>query len=145
MKHTFCPACITNCADCGVGTITLGEFYMVKPSVWAQAWNGRRKPWHGKIPGQEILCIGCLEARIDRTLIHCDFTDAPINNPNKSDISDRLRNRLTAVQGTINGLDGLVAWAIEGMIEKLPEHQRAHAREATMATIGPDQSDEGES
>jgi hypothetical protein len=61
------PVCITNCADCGVGTGTLGEWYMVTDDVWEQAWCGRRKSWHGRVPGQEILCIGCLEARIGRT------------------------------------------------------------------------------
>jgi hypothetical protein len=43
------------CADCGVGTITLGEWYMVNDVVWEQAWAGRRKPWH-EIDGQQILC-----------------------------------------------------------------------------------------
>ena len=42
--------------------------YMVKDDVWEQAWCGRRKSWHGKIPGQEILCIGCLEKRLGRTI-----------------------------------------------------------------------------
>jgi hypothetical protein len=35
---------------------------MVHDRVWEQAWAGRRKPHHSKVPGQEILCIGCLEA-----------------------------------------------------------------------------------
>jgi hypothetical protein len=68
------PVCISNCADCGVGTWTIGEYYMVHDEVWEQAWAGRRKAWHGKVPGQEILCIGCLEARIGRTLTYGDFT-----------------------------------------------------------------------
>jgi hypothetical protein len=38
------PVCIANCADCGVGTHTLGEYYMVRDEVWEQAWAGRRKP-----------------------------------------------------------------------------------------------------
>jgi hypothetical protein len=46
---------------------------MVRDEVWEQAWAGRRKAWHGKLPGQEILCIGCLEARIGRTLKRDDF------------------------------------------------------------------------
>ena len=87
------PRILSRCADCGVGTLTLGEYYMVKDAVWEQAWTGRRKPWHGN-PGQEILCIGCLEARIGRTLKYDDFTDAPVNDPTYSDISDRLRARL---------------------------------------------------
>jgi hypothetical protein len=82
------PLCISNCADCGVDTITLGEWYMVRPEVWEQAWAGRRKSWHGKVPGTEILCIGCLERRIGRALCCCDFTYAP------SPMSARLRDRL---------------------------------------------------
>jgi hypothetical protein len=94
-SRQFIPAVLSRCADCGVGTNTNGEWYMVKKSVWQLAWIGRRKSYHGKIPGQEILCIGCLENRIGRTLMRQDFTDAPINDPNDSHISRRLRDRLT--------------------------------------------------
>jgi hypothetical protein len=91
------PICTTNCADCGVGTICLDEWYMVKDEVWEQAWCGRRKSWHDQVPGQEILCIGCLEQRIGRTLMAGDFTDAPVNDPNDpfNDMSARLRDRIT--------------------------------------------------
>lgn len=84
----------SRCADCGVGTITLGEWYMVKDDVWEQAWAGRRKSGHDKVMGQEILCIGCLEDRIGRTLMRSDFTAVPINDPNEPDISARMRARL---------------------------------------------------
>jgi hypothetical protein len=40
---------------------------MVNDEVWEAAWACRRKSWHA-LPGQEILCIGCLEKRIGRTL-----------------------------------------------------------------------------
>ena len=60
--------------------------------VWEQAWAGRRKAWHGRLPGQEILCIGCLEMRIGRTLTACDFTACESGFK-----SERLCNRLTAV------------------------------------------------
>jgi hypothetical protein len=83
------------CSDCGVGTITLGEWYMVKDEIWEQAWAGRRKSWYGEVDGREILCIGCLEERIGRTLVTCDFTDAPVNHPNDEWMSDRLYDRLT--------------------------------------------------
>ena len=86
-----------HCADCGVGTSTLGEWYMVLDDVWEQAWEGRRKPWHGKFSGQEFLCIGCLEERLGRPLTRCDFPDFPINDPAKYDMSDRLRSRLGEV------------------------------------------------
>jgi hypothetical protein len=46
------------------------------------------------VPCREILCIGCLEKRIGRTLCRTDFIDAPINDPNEHQHSDRLRNRL---------------------------------------------------
>jgi hypothetical protein len=31
----------------------------------------------------DILCIGCLEKRIGRTLCRADFEDVPINDPNE--------------------------------------------------------------
>ena len=88
------PVTISHCADCGIGTMTLGEYYMVHRDVWEQAWAGRRKSWHG-VPGTKILCIGCLERRLGRALHRCDFTDAAINNPDDPTMSERLRNRLT--------------------------------------------------
>ena len=88
------PVCITHCCDCGAGTITLGEWYMVNPDLWKRAWAGRRKPHHGKLPGQEILCIGCLEHRIGRMLCRADFPEAPVNDPNEYWQSKRLRDRL---------------------------------------------------
>jgi hypothetical protein len=88
------PCILSRCADCGVGTLTLGEYYMVHDNVWEQAWAGRRKAWHDVI-GQEILCIGCLEQRIGRTLTADDFPDAPVNDFTDPDISDRFRCRLT--------------------------------------------------
>jgi hypothetical protein len=87
------PQITTRCADCGAGAITIAEWYMVKTKVWDQAWAGRRKSWFKHAPGQEILCIGCLEARIGRTLTADDFTDAPVNNPDET-MSERLRDRL---------------------------------------------------
>ena len=70
---------------------------MVKDKLWEAAWAGRRKPWHA-LPGQQILCIGCLEKRIGRTLMACDFTECPVNDPSKSNNSQRLRSRLTATK-----------------------------------------------
>jgi len=88
------PVVLSACADCGVGTITLGEFYMVRRQIWEKAWAGRRRPWT-HLPGQEILCIGCLEARIGRTLTRSDFSDVPVNDINDGSYrSDRLRDRL---------------------------------------------------
>jgi hypothetical protein len=93
------PANISSCADCGIGTNTLGENYMVNPEVWEQAWAGRRKSWHGKLPGTEILCIGCLEARIGRTLMRIDFTNCLLNTDPTEHRSERLRNRMRRRRG----------------------------------------------
>jgi hypothetical protein len=93
----FWPVCTTTCADCSAGTIRLGEWYDVHDAVWEAAWRGRRKWWHD-IRGQAVLCIGCLEQRLGRTLVASDFTAAPCNNPNKVNISERLRVRLTATE-----------------------------------------------
>jgi hypothetical protein len=93
-RYARWPRIISACADCGVGTFTLGEYYMVKDEVWELAWVGRRKPCQ-HLDGQETLCIGCLESRIGRRLWPCDFTDAPVNDLDNGDKSDRLRNRLT--------------------------------------------------
>jgi hypothetical protein len=94
MTAPYCPTVLSRCADCGFGTITGGEYYMVKEEVWEAAWAGRRKPWH-ELPGQQVLCIGCLEKRIGRKLTANDFTDAPVNDLNDDSLrSERLINRL---------------------------------------------------
>ena len=92
------PVGISQCADCGIGTMTLGEYYVVHDRVWQQAWDGRRKSWHGEVPGTEILCIGCLEQRLGRTLLRHDFTDCPVNDPDNPTMSERLRKRLTTTR-----------------------------------------------
>jgi len=63
------------CKDCGVETLPLdegrAEWYDVTDDVWAATGLGSKGGY---------LCIGCLEARIQRTLTSADFTDAPLNN-----------------------------------------------------------------
>jgi hypothetical protein len=96
------PQCTTNCADCGVGCLTIDEYpYMVRDSVWDLAWVGRRKSWYSRLDcqqiGLEVLCIGCLEKRVGRTLRADDFIPGvPCNDPKQKHISARLRDRLTA-------------------------------------------------
>jgi hypothetical protein len=83
------PRILTRCADCGLGTIIACENYWVRDFVWGRAWADRLKPWH-KAPGQQVLCIACLEHRIGRQLIRDDFVSA-------SDVkSDRLAARLNS-------------------------------------------------
>jgi hypothetical protein len=88
------PVVISACADCGVGTLTLGEWYLVRNEVWEKAWAARRKSWHSVVPGQQILCIGCLEQRLGRTLTHRDFPDGVTLNKGICGMSGRLRDRL---------------------------------------------------
>jgi hypothetical protein len=109
----------------------MGEWYMVHDHVWEQAWAGRRKSWHC-LPGQQILCIGCLEQRIGRSLMRCDFTDAPVNDPLDRTHSKRLRDRLTATEGHLRGEDGMLQWLAAGMIDKIPDHA---ARERAWAAF----------
>jgi hypothetical protein len=89
------PVCTSNCADCGVGTVTLGEWYVVWDEVWDQAWAGRRRWWYEHIAGQEILCIRCLERRIGRRLTRDDFVpELPVNQLDFGPKSKRLLARL---------------------------------------------------
>jgi hypothetical protein len=94
-RRVHYPVVQSSCADCAVGTIRAGEWYVVRDEIWNEAWAGRRKPWHA-LPGQEILCIGCLEKRLGRALGPDDFADMPINNPTGRNVSARLLDRLNA-------------------------------------------------
>jgi hypothetical protein len=107
------------CCDCGIDTIESNEFYMINDDVWEEAWRDHRRrdeenvskwfmvdtdrweqAWRDRRRrSDEILCIGCLEQRIGRTLMKNDFTDVPINDPNRYVMSDRLLDRLTADHG----------------------------------------------
>jgi hypothetical protein len=92
--------------DCGVDTtpctgkrgcrhIGRWEHYMVHPEVWRAA--GMQPPTikqYNETDG-DFLCIGCLEARLGRTLTPDYFIAAPINNPDDSWKTPRLRDRLT--------------------------------------------------
>jgi hypothetical protein len=82
------------CADCGVNTLAVGEWYMVNDKLWEAASR------FGKIWEESFyLCIGCIELRLGRRLTPDDFTNVPVNDPDKFS-SGRLRDRLTAGQGS---------------------------------------------
>jgi hypothetical protein len=57
------------CLDCGANTIAIGEYYMLHDRVWLEANPG----------GWGMLCIGCVEERLDRRLVFADFMDVPVN------------------------------------------------------------------
>lgn len=71
------------CVDCGEHTKY--EHYFLKNEVWMG---------EAKMGEVGMLCVGCVEGRINRTLKPSDFTSAHINNPKKNMMSDRLRTRI---------------------------------------------------
>jgi hypothetical protein len=88
-EHLFNPASYTTdesnpCVDCGGATTPNDgpwEYYMVHDSVWLAAGMKRG-----------MLCIGCLELRLDRQLVPQDFPYLRINELDPWD-STRLRAR----------------------------------------------------
>jgi len=71
-----------DCKDCGIHTGEAHEYYMVNNDLWKQ---------HGTEQG--MLCIGCLENRMQRQLTADDFTDCALNNGIYGQ-SPRLQQRL---------------------------------------------------
>lgn len=72
------------CVDCQLDTAELEEYYMVNHALWLTS---------GLTARGGMLCIGCLEKRIGRTLTPDDFLVCPLNGENFNK-SDRLLNRL---------------------------------------------------
>lgn len=75
-----------DCVDCGVDTSFDGvnEYYSVLDTIWDTYGAGRG-----------MLCIGCLESRIGRTLRPMHFSSAPINAIAILHGSDRIKERIT--------------------------------------------------
>lgn len=76
-----------NCACCSKNTLEIGEYYMVTDAVWKAA---------GREFAKRMLCIECLEGRIQRELTQDDFpSDIPINISmrKKSDLLQRRMGR----------------------------------------------------
>ena len=74
------------CLDCEVNTLYIGEYYMVSDYVW--------KTLASLNADDGMLCIGCLENRIGRTLTNEDFTDCIVNFATTDGHSERLQLRL---------------------------------------------------
>lgn len=72
-----------NCVDCGYNTSL--EHYFVHNEVWYGVAG---------MPESGMLCIGCLEARIGRTLTPSDFPKVHINNPKTHPMTLRLVSRI---------------------------------------------------
>lgn len=75
------------CMDCKIQTDEINEYYMINEDLWYLI--------NPDING--MLCIGCVEQRLDRKLTSIDFTDAPINTNPKYRRSLRLQNRLQSI------------------------------------------------
>lgn len=76
------------CLDCGTNTAFSDEYYMVHDTVWDSV-----------VKGGGMLCIGCLEGRLGRTLTPQDFTLCMVNLDHRNYAkSERLLNRLGVVE-----------------------------------------------
>lgn len=73
------------CLDCKRDTGRLKEFYYVRLDLWLAAAGSK----------DGMLCIYCLENRIGRHLVPADFTDATINDPRYSEMSELLLSRIS--------------------------------------------------
>lgn len=59
------------CVDCGIDTSRrhgIAEYYMVRFAIW-----------HAVGDPEGMLCVGCIEARLERKLHRDDFLECPVN------------------------------------------------------------------
>ena len=88
------------CRDCNANIGVIGEWCLLKNSIWEKAWPGTgQKSAHVKMPMKHFLCIGCIEKRIGRRLTGRDFDmRSKHNKPKHRDdvlqMSRRMQNRL---------------------------------------------------
>lgn len=109
------------CIDCGFDTFQ-NEYYVVKDEIWPIKQNGG------------MLCIGCLEKRIGRSLTKDDFTDCLVNTdlrPRSKRLQDRLKMQKyiwwkEIILGPLSDsqLDNLNWQNIEYLIDDILENDR---------------------
>ncbi len=58
------------CLDCKENTSKMNEYYFVHTTLWLSVVKDNKG----------MLCIGCLEKRLGRTLTAKDFTDCYLND-----------------------------------------------------------------
>lgn len=84
-SRTLDSIAIWHCLDCEVHCRKIDEYYMVNDNIWFEY-----------VPEHDgMLCLGCLEERMQRKLSKSDFTDAPINSPGIQKMSQRYLDRLS--------------------------------------------------
>lgn len=72
------------CLDCGVDTGKIHEHYFINTDTWISVVGSKNG----------MLCISCLEKRLDRKLKSNDFPDVSINNPKYDAKSSLLMKRM---------------------------------------------------
>ena len=75
------------CIECNINTLEINEYYMIQDYLWQQI-NPQTKG---------MLCIGCVEEKLGRTLTAADFSPYPINQIGFFVQSSRLINRITTI------------------------------------------------
>jgi len=78
---------INICNDCKIDTTNIGEFYMLKHTIWNSIATKK-----------EILCISCIEKRLKRQLIATDFLDCKLNRDLSRKRSQKLKNRMEGIK-----------------------------------------------
>jgi hypothetical protein len=82
----------SECVLCGINTSGIGEYYMVNDDLWRK---------YGAYD-EGMLCIGCLEERMGRSLVSVDFTDCQVNTDEEHNRSMRLIDRLSRDCGAVS-------------------------------------------
>ncbi len=72
------------CLDCQIDTGKIYEHYFINTDTWLSVVGSKTG----------MLCVGCLEKRLGRTLTKVDFPKVTINDPKYSKMSTRLLNRI---------------------------------------------------
>lgn len=72
------------CLDCRIDTGKIHEHYMLVDTTWFSIHNSDRG----------MICIGCIEKRLGRTLTSSDFNSSHVNNPRLYPMSARLLSRI---------------------------------------------------
>jgi hypothetical protein len=89
----------TMCADCHGLTGGMGEWYMLRPNVWEQAWPGTSTDAKTPMHEQHYLCIGCCERRLGRKLRRGDFARRKMHDlDGDMQMSRRLRSCLRSAR-----------------------------------------------
>ena len=91
------------CLDCQVDTGKIHEHYFIHTATWLSVVKSIRG----------MLCVGCLEKRLERRLTKADFPDITVNNPRYEAKSQRLMERMVNLHFEIWGGWNDAAYGVE--------------------------------